>query len=213
MPDVCTSDFTVARAVFGIFAACFALVSFHVKERLFISESLLALLAGVIAGLGVTNFIKPAPWVRVRDAELRTTTLDFWRLVLSIQVMLRGVQLPAKFTKHSRRSLGAVLGPGMLGMWITRGFLVWAVCVTPTDGARMPFLHTLAIGACMSPTDPELAVTVTKGRWADHHVKPELSHLISAESGIPFQQTQRRGHLPPTRRCENPAEGRLPRRG
>lgn len=96
--------------------------------------------------------------------------------------MLAGVQLPAKFAKRSRRFLGAILGPGMVGMWVTSSFLVWAICVLP-GGGRMPFLHALAVGACVAPTDPVLAVTVIKGRFADLHIPPRLSQLISAESG------------------------------
>ncbi|KAK4099510.1 hypothetical protein N658DRAFT_474894 [Parathielavia hyrcaniae] len=190
MPNVHTSNFNVACAVFGIFATLFALVSYLIKERLFISESLIALVVGVIAGPHVGGFIEPSAWVRGGAAEVRRTTLDFTRIVLSIQVMLAGVQLPAKFTKHARRPLGAVLGPGMVGMWVTSSLLIWAICV-PTQsqqlegrgGGRMPFLHAMAIGACVTPTDPVLAVTVIKGRWADLHVPNRLSQLISAESG------------------------------
>ena len=39
MPDVQTSPFYVACAVFGVFSVFFALVSHLIKERLFISES------------------------------------------------------------------------------------------------------------------------------------------------------------------------------
>lgn len=141
-----------------------------------------ALITGAITGPGIANFIDPLQWVGGDAARLKTVTLHFARLVLSIQVMLAGVQLPAKFAKRSRRSLGAILGPGMVGMWITSSFLVWAICVLP-GGGRMPFLHALAVGACLAPTDPVLAVTVVRGRFADLHIPPRLSQLISAESG------------------------------
>lgn len=39
MPDVNTSDFHVVCGVVGVFAVCFSLVSYLIKERLFISES------------------------------------------------------------------------------------------------------------------------------------------------------------------------------
>jgi NhaP-type Na+/H+ or K+/H+ antiporter len=75
---------------------------------------------------------------------------------------------------------------GMVGMWGVSSFLVWAICAID-DGQgntfRIPFLHALAIGACVAPTDPVLAVTVIKGRFADKHVRPQLAQLISAESG------------------------------
>lgn len=96
--------------------------------------------------------------------------------------MLAGVQLPAKFPKRSWRPLSAMLGLAMVGMWLTSSGLVWAIGVLP-GGHRMPFLHALAIGACMAPTDPVLAVTIVKGRWSDLHVPSRVSQLISAESG------------------------------
>jgi NhaP-type Na+/H+ or K+/H+ antiporter len=141
-----------------------------------------ALITGAVTGPGLANFVDPLQWVGGDAARLNTVTLNFTRIVLSIQVMLAGVQLPAKFTKRSRRSLSAILGPGMVGMWITSSFLVWAICVLP-GGRRMPFLHALAVGACLAPTDPVLAVTVVRGRFADLHIPPRLSQLISAESG------------------------------
>lgn len=135
---------------------------------------------GIVAGPRVTNFLRPERWA-AGDQQLRTATLDFTRLVLTIQFILTGVQLPARFLKHARRPVVAILSLGMLGMWVISSFLVWAICVV--DNERMPFLHALTIGACIAPTDPVLAVTVIKGRWAENHVSPALAQLIQAESG------------------------------
>jgi NhaP-type Na+/H+ or K+/H+ antiporter len=74
----------------------------------------------------------------------------------------------------------------MVSMWAVSSFLVWAICAHPDAEAgvkRMPFLHALAIGACIKPTDPILAATVVKGRWAGSHVPARLAQLIWAESG------------------------------
>lgn len=80
-----------------------------------------------------------------------------------------------------------MLGPAMVGMWLISSLFIWAIVCVPgeTDGplSRMPFLHALAVGACIAPTDPVLSNTIIKGRWADKHVPVPMAQLISAESG------------------------------
>lgn len=45
------------------------------------------------------------------------------------------------------------------------------------------FLSSLAIAACLTPTDPILAAAVVGGKYADKHVPAHLRHLLAAESG------------------------------
>lgn len=45
------------------------------------------------------------------------------------------------------------------------------------------FLSSLAVAACLTPTDPILAAAVVGGKWADKHVPAHLRHLLAAESG------------------------------
>jgi len=45
------------------------------------------------------------------------------------------------------------------------------------------FLSSLAIAACLTPTDPILAAAVVGGKWADKHVPAHIRHLLAAESG------------------------------
>ena len=44
------------------------------------------------------------------------------------------------------------------------------------------FLSSLAVSACLTPTDPILASAVVGGKWADKHVPAHLRHLLAAES-------------------------------
>jgi NhaP-type Na+/H+ or K+/H+ antiporter len=186
MPQVKTTDFHIVCGVLGVFATLFSLLSYLVKERLFISESLVALVVGTIAGPYICNFLVPERWAGGTQ-ELHTATLDFTRLVLTVQVALAGVQLPGAFVRRAWVSVSSMLSLGMVGMWVVSSLLVWGICAVSSgeEGVmiRMPFLHALAIGACIAPTDPVLAVTVIKGRWADQHVPPALAQLLSAESG------------------------------
>lgn len=45
------------------------------------------------------------------------------------------------------------------------------------------FLSSLAVAACLTPTDPILAAAVVGGKWADKHVPAHIRHLLAAESG------------------------------
>jgi NhaP-type Na+/H+ or K+/H+ antiporter len=48
---------------------------------------------------------------------------------------------------------------------------------------NLNFLSALAVGACLTPTDPILAAAIIGGKYADKHVPAHLRHLIAAEAG------------------------------
>lgn len=111
------------------------------------------------------------------EETLGTITLYFTRLVLGVQLVLAGVQLPSKYLLREWRSLALLLGPGMLGMWICSSLIVWAMV------PNFSFLHSLAVGACVTPTDPVLSNSIVKGKFADKNIPKELQKIIIAESG------------------------------
>lgn len=108
---------------------------------------------------------------------LGTITLYFSRLVLGVQLVLAGVQLPSKYLKTEWKSLALLLGPGMTVMWIVTSLLVFALV------PHISFLHALAVGACVTPTDPVLSNSIVKGKFADKNIPKELQKIIIAESG------------------------------
>lgn len=109
--------------------------------------------------------------------DLETITLYFTRLVLGVQLVLAGVQLPSKYLKTEWRSLSLLLGPGMCVMWITTSLLVWALV------PNIDILFALAVGASVTPTDPILSNSIVKGKFADKNIPPSLQKIIIAESG------------------------------
>ncbi|KAK5938261.1 hypothetical protein PMZ80_009231 [Knufia obscura] len=194
MPNVRTTHFNCICGVLGTFLFFFGFVSYLVKERLYISEAFVSLLAGIVVSPHTTNIINLRTFISGNLGEesesshpFEPVTHDFARLVLSIQVCLAGVQLPARYARTQWRALATMLGPAMVGMWLISSLFIWAIVCVPgeTDGplSRMPFLHALAVGACIAPTDPVLSNTIIKGRWADKHVPVPMAQLISAESG------------------------------
>ena len=123
------------------------------------------------------NFIRPLDYALGSQENLDAMTLYFTRLVLGVQLVLAGVQLPSKYLQHEWKSLALLLGPGMTGMWICSSLLVWAMV------PDLSFLHSLAIGACVTPTDPVLSNSIVKGKFADKNIPKDLQKIIIAESG------------------------------
>ncbi len=176
MPTLAITNFNIVCATVGGFISIFGLVSYLFKERYYLSEALISLLAGITFSHG-TNFIKPLDYAQGSEEDLESITLYFSRLVLGIQLVLAGVQLPSKYLLKEWKSLALLLGPGMTGMWICSSLLVWGLV------PNLSFLHALAIGSCVTPTDPVLSNSIVKGKFADKNIPKDLQKIIIAESG------------------------------
>src|SRR6266480_4291592 len=137
----------------------------------------ISLVAGVIFSPAATNLIRPLEYALNNVETLETITLYFTRLVLGVQLVLAGVQLPSKYLQKEWKSLALLLGPGMLGMWVCTSLLVFAFV------PHISFLHALAVGACVTPTDPVLSNSIVKGKFADKNIPKELQKIVIAESG------------------------------
>ncbi|KAJ2075816.1 Na+/H+ antiporter [Coemansia sp. S155-1] len=103
-------------------------------------------------------------------------TQEFSRYALAIEVMIAGVTLPKKYLLKEWKSVLFLLLPVMSVMW-----LVSAAIIKFTFS--LSFVHALAIGACVAPTDPVLANAILKGMFAESHVPLRLRNILTAESG------------------------------
>ncbi|KAI8943437.1 hypothetical protein NX059_001447 [Plenodomus lindquistii] len=177
MPTLAITNFNIVCATLGGFITVFGLVSYLLKEKFYLSEALISLLAGVIFGPHATNLLKPEEYALHNPEVVETITLYFTRLVLGVQLVLAGVQLPSKYLKTEWKSLALLLGPGMTVMWLVTSLLVFAFV------PHISFLHALAVGACVTPTDPVLSNSIVKGKFADKNIPKELQKIIVAESG------------------------------
>ena len=65
----------------------------------------------------------------------------------------------------------------LLQGWFVSAGLIYALI------PGLDFLSSLAVAACLTPTDPILAAAVVGGKWADKHVPAHIRHLLAAESG------------------------------
>jgi NhaP-type Na+/H+ or K+/H+ antiporter len=142
----------------------------HVKK-------VISLLAGVAFSPRAANLIRPLEYGLGSEENLDAITLNFSRLVLGVQLVLAGVQLPSRYLKKQWKPLAILVGPIMTAMWVATSLLVWGLV------PGLTILQALAIGACVTPTDPVLSAVIVKGRFADNNLPKELQHLITAESG------------------------------
>src|SRR5579871_4155061 len=145
MPTLAVVSFNIVCATLGGFIAIFGLVSYLLKEKFYLSESrkrtknfatsvrhkvnyllVISLVAGVIFSPASTNLIRPLEYALNDQETLNTITLYFTRLVLGVQLVLAGVQLPSRYLRVEWKSLSLLLGPGMTAMWLSTSLLVWA---------------------------------------------------------------------------------------
>ncbi|KAB5585930.1 Sodium/hydrogen exchanger family-domain-containing protein [Coniochaeta sp. 2T2.1] len=176
MPTLAINNFNIVVSVLGGWVSLFGLVSYLCKENFYLSEALISLLAGVAFSPPAANWVRPLDYAGSQE-NLDAVTLYFSRLVLGIQLVLAGVQLPSRYLKKQWRPLSLLLGPIMAAMWVSTSLIIWALV------PNLKFLHALAIGACVTPTDPVLSNVIVKGKFADHNVPRELQQIIIAESG------------------------------
>ncbi|EIW72414.1 hypothetical protein TREMEDRAFT_36687 [Tremella mesenterica DSM 1558] len=171
------NDTSKALAVSGGYVAVVGLVSYFLKEKLFMSEALLATVAGIIFGPRVLNWFNPQEWIGGSDVDLNHLTFQITRIVIGIQVLFTGIALPKAYLKKEWLSLTTLLGPIMLAAWFVTSLLIWGLI------PGLTFLECLVIAACVTPTDPVLANSICKGRFAEKHVPAHVRNIIVAESG------------------------------
>ncbi|OTB04288.1 hypothetical protein M426DRAFT_320876 [Hypoxylon sp. CI-4A] len=176
MPTLALTNFNIVVSVLGGWISLFGLVSYLLKENFYLSEALISLVAGLTFSPHATNFVRPLEYAGSEE-NLNAVTLYFTRLVLGVQLVLAGVQLPSRYLRIEWKPLALLLGPIMTAMWLMTSLLVWGLV------PNLPFLHALAVGACVTPTDPVLSNVIVKGKFADHNVPKELQKIIIAESG------------------------------
>lgn len=168
----------IAYACLGGFVVVFGMFSLFIREKLYIGEACWAFLFGVIIGPYGAGIFDPRNWGdNTTEDTVNEITLELTRVVLAIGVFAIGVELPKAYMKRHWKSLLYLLFPVMTWGWFVSAGLIYALIPDLT------FLSSLAVAACLTPTDPILAAAVVGGKYADKHVPAHLRHLLAAESG------------------------------
>ncbi|KAJ9074184.1 hypothetical protein DSO57_1008998 [Entomophthora muscae] len=119
--------------------------------------------------------LKRVPW-SLLGLLLLSRYFALVEFLTKFQVFAAGVTLPKKYLWKESISLSILLLPVMFATWLISGAIIYLVF-------PLSYLEALLISACITPTDPVLANSIVKGRFAENNVPIHVRHIISAESG------------------------------
>jgi sodium/hydrogen antiporter len=141
-----------------------------IKERLYVSEPLIGLVAGVLLGSHGLDLVQLERWV-VPEQFLE----EFVRVAIAIQIFSITLRLPPYYTLEHLRPLAVLL---LLAMPLM--MLIGAAVAGMALG--VPVLLALVIGAAVAATDPVVAASIVTGNLAEEALPERLRNLLWAES-------------------------------
>ncbi|KAK1833035.1 putative Na(+)/H(+) antiporter [Podospora conica] len=161
----------------GAFILLFGIISIKIKNKWFLGEAFPAVFIGVLLGPISAKFIDSSRWGSAANGQTSEITLGMARIVIGVQLVIAGFQLPAKYGLLRWKELAMCLLPIMTIMW-----LCTTLCMLATV-PKLTLLAALVIGSCVTCTDPILSQAIAKGPFADKFVPRHLREIISAEAG------------------------------
>jgi len=168
------NSITVVLFLLTAFVILFSFISYFVKERLFLSEPLVATLVGILVGPKVLGWIDPLSWV-AHDNHIHHLTFEISQAIILIQIICAVIQTPKNFFKHHWKGLVTLWGPVSIYMWIVTGLIF-------KFGLNIDFWPAFILSSCTTPTDPVLANSIVSGRFATLHIPINIRYVLSAES-------------------------------
>lgn len=177
MPTLDVSELNIIIAVLGGFTILYGVISVKIKQQWYLGEALPAMLIGIVLGPIAAKFIDSERWGFAVKDQTEYITLGLTRVVIGVQLVMAGYQLPAKYPWHRWKDMALLLIPVMTIMWL---------CTTGCIKLMIPKLTTLTamvIGSLVTSTDPVLSQAIAKGPFADKYVPRALREIISAEAG------------------------------
>lgn len=156
-------------SLYGIFTLAFSLFSLFIKEKLFISETVIFTIFGM--------FIRKTNIFIFTEIFYRKLLFYLSRLVISLQVVAVGSIVPFQFFKKNWRKIFILIGPVMIFSYFISTIIIFYL----TD---LTILESLIISACVTPTDPVLASSILKGKFANRYIPKYLRNLLIVEGGI-----------------------------
>lgn len=163
---------SLAYIALGGFVVAFSMVSLLVRERLYISEVVLGTAFGVLMGPHCANIFDPRAW----GAESNTITLEIMRIVLATGLFAIGVELPQSYMKDHVKGLLVMVVPTMAFGWVVVAAIIFVVF------PPLNYISSLAVAACLTPTDPIICAAIVGGKYALKHVPANLRHILAAEA-------------------------------
>ncbi|KIL88234.1 hypothetical protein FAVG1_08313 [Fusarium avenaceum] len=177
MPVLNLSELNIVLSVLGAFTVLYGIISVKIKQAWYLGEALPAVFFGVILGPLAARFIDSEKWGSATEGQTNAITLGVARVMIGVQLVIAGYQLPAKYGLTRWKEMALCLLPIMTVMW-----LCTTACIMLTI-PKVTFLAALVIGSCVTCTDPILSQAIAKGPFADKYVARPLREIISSEAG------------------------------
>ncbi|KEY63815.1 hypothetical protein S7711_09717 [Stachybotrys chartarum IBT 7711] len=177
MPVLDVSELNIILGVLSAFILLYGIISVKIKSRWYLGEALPAVAVGVLLGPISARFIETESWGSANPGQTNEITLGLMRVMIGVQLVIAGFQLPAKYQMLRWKEMLMLLIPVMTIMW-----LATTVCIMATV-PKLTLLAALVIGSCVTCTDPILSQAVAKGPFADKYVARDLREIISSEAG------------------------------
>ncbi|MFY1635548.1 cation:proton antiporter [Solwaraspora sp. WMMB335] len=155
-------------ALVGVLAVLLAFWSSTIR-RAPVSEPLLALLLGIVAGpvLGLID---------LAHHHAAALMLETSRVLLAISLMAVALRFSATEYRSVVCPVGLLLLVVMVVMAAVSAGLAWLVL-------GLPLAMAVLLGTCLAPTDPVLASSIVSGGPAERELPARLRRIISGESG------------------------------
>ncbi|KAK2677716.1 hypothetical protein RAB80_006456 [Fusarium oxysporum f. sp. vasinfectum] len=167
MPVLNLSELNIVLGVLGAFMILYGIISVKIKQAWYLGEALPAVFFGVILGPIAAKFIESEKWGSAEPGQTSAITLGIARVMIGVQLVIAGYQLPAKYGLTRWKEMALCLLPIMTVMW-----LCTTACIMVTI-PNLTLLTALVIGSC----------AIAKGPFADKYVPRPLREVISAEAG------------------------------
>lgn len=166
-------SFAACCTILGGFILSFGLLSLFIKERLYIAETTVATVYGILCSLLCKKYEDVLPIENLKNPQFM---FHFAHIVLSLQLVAVGVTVPRIFMRKNWRPLMVLLLPVMAIMYAISSVII-------KYSFSLDWLPAMIIGACITPTDPVLASAVIKGKFANKYIPSRLRYLLAVESG------------------------------
>ncbi|KAG9235164.1 Sodium/hydrogen exchanger family protein [Amylocarpus encephaloides] len=177
MPSLDVSELNIVLGVLGAFIVAYGIISVKIKAQWYLGEALPAVALGVALGPIAAKFLDAERWGSAAPEQQGAITLGIARVVIGVQLVIAGFQLPAKYQQKRWAPMIICLLPVMTIMWL---FTTSCILLTVP---KLTLLTALVIGSCVTCTDPILSQAIAKGPFADKYVRRPLRELISSEAG------------------------------
>ncbi|KAI8718585.1 Na-H-Exchanger domain-containing protein [Fusarium sp. LHS14.1] len=177
MPTLNLSELNIVLGVLGAFMVLYGVISVKIKQAWYLGEALPTMVIGIILGPISAKFLDSERWGTAQEGQSEAIALGLMRVVIGIQLVIAGYQLPAKYNVARWKELFMCLIPVMTLMWLcTTG------CILATV-PKVSLLAAMVLASCVTCTDPVLSQAVAKGPFADKFVPRYLREIISSEAG------------------------------